>query len=133
MSKKDVRRKFRDDVFGRDKGRCLFCGAPAVDAHHITDRNEMPKGGYVKENGISLCARDHILVEMYHSSGKSWWVTGKHPDDLYRMIGSSREAAIEALGGPVVTMEWFLTEDDVKLVSGSPAPLRVMVPVEIEE
>ena len=52
QKKKQIRDNFRNEVFSRDKNCCLKCGEKAVDAHHITDRNEMPNGGYVKENAI---------------------------------------------------------------------------------
>lgn len=51
MGKKEVRRKFRDDVFARDAYKCRICGIPMVE--------------------------------------------GLHPDDLYKIIGSSKELAIE--------------------------------------
>lgn len=49
MKKKQlVRAKFRDEVFRRDKHKCVFCDVTEnLDAHHITDRNEMLNGGYV--------------------------------------------------------------------------------------
>ncbi len=66
-----------------------------LDAHHITDRNAMPNGGYVKENGIALCDDGcHRLAEVYHQTGTS------HPDfspaDLYRKIGSTFDEAHRA-------------------------------------
>lgn len=97
--KKAVREKFRTDVFSRDNYTCKIPGCDIkrnLDAHHITDRNEMPNGGYVKENGISLCESDHIKAEAYHISGKTLWEEGFHPDDLYRLIGSSYEKAVKA-------------------------------------
>ena len=59
--------RFRAAVFGRDGFTCRGCGfastperaEDALDAHHITDRNEMPNGGYVAENGITLCEVCH--------------------------------------------------------------------------
>lgn len=56
----------------------------------------MPNGGYVPENGISVCHRCHQLAEIYHSTGGTRWYTGLHPNDLYRLIGSSKELAIQA-------------------------------------
>ena len=55
--KKATRKAFRDAVFARDNHRCVMCGASnvALDAHHIFPREDMPNGGYVKENGITLC------------------------------------------------------------------------------
>ena len=97
-----VREAFRDAVFARDAYRCRICGfEPArdqvielLDAHHITDRANMPGGGYVKENGISLCAECHLRAEEYHQTGAA--TEGWHPDDLYRKIGSSHEKAVRA-------------------------------------
>jgi 5-methylcytosine-specific restriction endonuclease McrA len=98
MSKKDVRKNFRESVFKRDKFTCKVCGTKReedlLDAHHITDRNEMPNGGYVKENGITVCKEDcHFKVEKYHISEGKEWEEGLHPDDLYRMIGTTKEEA----------------------------------------
>lgn len=92
--KKEIRNNFRTKVFSRDKNKCVLCQKPAVDAHHITDRNEMPNGGYVLENGISLCESCHLLAEEYHiSNGEKYTY---HPDDLYKLIGSSKQKAIKA-------------------------------------
>ena len=93
MKKKDVRLKFKKEVFDRDGYKCVFCDKDAIDAHHITDRNEMPNGGYVKDNGISLCSEHHKLAEKYHESCGKTWEDGFHPDELYRKIGSSKEIA----------------------------------------
>ena len=102
-NKKQVRKNFRDSVFKRDGYKCVECGAiysketaeKFLDAHHITDRTLMPSGGYVKENGISLCKDDcHVNAEVYHGSCGQEWFPGMHPDDLYKLIGSSLELAM---------------------------------------
>jgi 5-methylcytosine-specific restriction endonuclease McrA len=94
--KQAVRAAFRDSVFGRDNQKCKVCYQPAVDAHHITDRTEMPNGGYVKENGISLCDKCHMKAERFHITAGLEWEPNMHPDDLYRKIGSSHEKAVKA-------------------------------------
>ena len=63
VAKKRVREAFRAAVFARDRGRCLVCGHPAVDAHHIVPREQSIDGGYVVENGASLCAACHESAE----------------------------------------------------------------------
>jgi predicted restriction endonuclease len=94
--KKKIRAEFRKVVFERDKYRCVFCGAVnALDAHHITDRNEMPNGGYVKENGITLCPLHHELAESWHHYGIVDSM-GFSPNDLYKKINSSYEIAFKA-------------------------------------
>ena len=119
-SKKDIRKKFKQDVFTRDKYTCKSCGFKYeedevenyLDAHHITDRSLMFNGGYVKENGISLCKyfepnkmeltsnseedSCHMKAEKFHITEGKEWVSGMHPDDLYKSIGSSKELAIKA-------------------------------------
>lgn len=96
MKKKQlVRAKFSEAVFKRDGHKCTFCDrTDNLDAHHITDRNEMPNGGYVLSNGISLCHTHHMDAEQFHIMKGNNWVTGMHPDDLYELIGSSKEKAI---------------------------------------
>lgn len=102
--KKEIRESFRNSVFERDGYKCVGCGSvfgqknakKLLDAHHIMNRKEMPNGGYVKENGISLCKNGcHELAELYHSSFGCEWAVGFHPDDLFVKIGSSAEVAIE--------------------------------------
>ena len=103
--KKQVRAAFRTACFIRDGNKCRFCKAEPpkgtsvedfLDAHHITDRNELPNGGYVAENGISLCAACHEKAEVYHESEKTIHEPGFLPNDLYNLIGSSFEKAVEA-------------------------------------
>lgn len=54
---------FRAAVFARDQHRCVFCDAPATDAHHIMERRLWPDGGYYLANGASVCADHHLRCE----------------------------------------------------------------------
>jgi 5-methylcytosine-specific restriction endonuclease McrA len=96
--KKLVRERFRTEVFTRDKYKCKVCNASSdsLDAHHITDRHEMPNGGYVKENGITLCPDCHVMAEEFHISKGERWFYSYLPTDLYVLIGSSVEKAAKA-------------------------------------
>ena len=97
--KKQIRENFRNSVFKRDKYICQGCkqkfDETDLDAHHITDRNEIINGGYVKENGITLCSECHIKAEHYHISEGEEWIEDFHPNDLYEIINSSQELAIK--------------------------------------
>lgn len=63
MNKKEVRKRFNERCRGRDMV-CRVCNATDnLEVHHITNRNEMPNGGYVPENGITLCPAHHLLAE----------------------------------------------------------------------
>ncbi len=57
------RSNFREAVFARDGGKCVFCGKPAVDAHHILERRLFDDGGYYLGNGASVCAEHHLQCE----------------------------------------------------------------------
>ncbi len=107
QAKKRIRAAFRAAVFWRDGYRCRCCGFQSsperaeeeLDAHHITDRTEMPHGGYVPENGISLCALCHEKAECHHQGEPV--PVGYGPGDLYGLIGSSFALAVcasESLG-----------------------------------
>ena len=103
--KKQIRENFRNSVFKRDNYTCVVCKqskkSEDLDAHHITDRSEMPNGGYVKENGITVCKFPnenqnescHMKVEKFHITGGKEWNENLHPDDLYKMINSSYKLA----------------------------------------
>jgi hypothetical protein len=67
-----------------------------LDAHHIIDRNDMPNGGYVPENGITLCKECHKKAEVWHSSDKMHCAEGFHPLTLFFYIGSSPAEARKA-------------------------------------
>jgi hypothetical protein len=74
--------------------RIIRMRLPALDAHHITPREKMPNGGYVKENGISLCPECHIKAEDY-LHGVMYYFDDYAPTDLYKLINSSYELALE--------------------------------------
>lgn len=59
-----TRDQFRTQVFSRDKYRCVVCGQPAKDAHHILERRLWPDGGYYLNNGASVCETHHLECEM---------------------------------------------------------------------
>jgi hypothetical protein len=108
MNKKAVRATFRNEVFKRDKYKCKCCGKDGydrqgtpvenkipLDAHHIQDRHGIENGGYTKFNGISVCDECHLKAEKYHITEGKEWEEGFHPDDLYKLIDSSLEKAIQ--------------------------------------
>lgn len=105
--KKQVRAEFRSAVFERDGYKCRCCGRPGkdrqggdahkryhqspdgqlveLDAHHICNRHLIPHGGYVAENGISVCDECHIKAEG-HWNGSSADPEFS-PEKLYELIG----------------------------------------------
>ena len=103
LKKKQIREMFRLACLKRDGYRCAICDFKSLpgqvknklDIHHITDRNDMPGGGYVSENGITLCQDCHLKAELFHISGGKCWHDGFHPDKLYKIIGSSYDKALE--------------------------------------
>ncbi len=61
------RDQFRESVFERDDHKCVVCGAPAVDAHHIIERRLFSAPhelyGYFTDNGASVCEEHHRACE----------------------------------------------------------------------
>lgn len=71
------RNEFREAVLSRDKGMCVVCHQPAVDAHHIIDRSLWADEGYYLPNGASLCADHHLQAEQtVISCDQLWAATG---------------------------------------------------------
>ena len=99
QGKRDARLKLFVAVADRDR-HCKGCyvpwtiSGPKFDAHHITDRHEMPNGGNVLENLIFLCPKCHWRAEAYHRNEDP--EDGFWPDQLYELIGSSYEKAVAA-------------------------------------
>lgn len=58
-----TRDAFREGVFARDSKRCVLCGAPGQDAHHIIERRLFPDGGYYLGNGATVCGDCHLKCE----------------------------------------------------------------------
>lgn len=58
-----TRDAFREGVFARDRHRCVFCSAPAEQAHHIIERRLWSDGGYYLDNGASVCEPHHRQCE----------------------------------------------------------------------
>lgn len=59
------REDFRSQVLKRDSYKCVVCGTPAVDAHHILDRKLWPADscGNFLDNGSSVCESCHFKAE----------------------------------------------------------------------
>jgi 5-methylcytosine-specific restriction endonuclease McrA len=104
--KQQIREKFRKDVFERDEYKCVMCGRSDVklDTHHIISRKNIVNGGYVKENGITLCDcwdGCHFKAEQFNCNYTEDYVIqtkGKElepfrAENLYKKIGSSYELA----------------------------------------
>lgn len=95
--KKLIRLNFKNTCLERDDFKCKVCeekgNTDTLDVHHIIDRNEIPNGGYVKENGITLCKDCHWEAEQYHI-GSTLLKVKYHPDELFKLINSNKQLAI---------------------------------------
>jgi len=113
---------FRAGVFARDGGRCVFCGEPAVDAHHIIERRLFPDGGYYLDNGVSVCREHHLACErteisvedVRRAAGITRIVVPPHlyPDHVYDKWGNPVLASGQRLKG-----ELFFDESVQKVLA----------------
>lgn len=105
--KKHVREEFNTVCLVRDDWRCRACGVSIVSTpysvHHITPRQLMPYGGYVLENGITLCEDCHKCAERFLKLDEasltpyaSYANYALSPYYLYKVIDSSFEKAVYA-------------------------------------
>jgi len=118
------RDQFRELVFERDRNKCVICGAPGQDAHHITERRLFPDGGYYLDNGATLCGPCHwkaettelSVSEILHSIGVTHRVLPPHlyPDQDYDKWGNPILANGRRLRG-----ELFDDENVSKALSSS--------------
>ena len=69
------RSKFREQVFQREDHKCIVptCTKRAVDAHHLLERNLWEDGGYIPDNGASVCEEHHRLAEDDIIPPQSFW------------------------------------------------------------
>jgi hypothetical protein len=58
-----TRTEFQKGCLERDGHKCVMCGQPPKDVHHIIERRLFPDGGYYLDNGSSLCADCHFKAE----------------------------------------------------------------------
>jgi len=112
MSKDPNRDAFNRVCLERAHYKCEKCGLkPKYDdelsVHHIISRKslEITNGGYIKENGITLCDICYARAEAYHivdrAKATNTWTNAKldpsySPEKLFELIGSSKELAISA-------------------------------------
>ena len=84
---KKWRKEFNYNCRERDNHKCVFCDETEnLDVHHITNRRNMPNGGYVITNGITVCSFHHLLCE--NQTNEEY-----HPNKLYKKINSTYELA----------------------------------------
>lgn len=93
-----TRDQFRTQVFERDNHTCVFCDKPAIDAHHIIERQLFTDGGYYLINGASVCEQHHLDCEKTIISvedvRKAAGITKKvlpghlYPDQIYDKWGN---------------------------------------------
>lgn len=95
------RDEFREAVFIRDQHKCVLCGKPAVDAHHILERRLFTGsqlGGYFLSNGASVCEQCHLdcestvvsVEDVRHAVGITKFTIPEHlyPDHIYDKWGN---------------------------------------------
>lgn len=86
------RKEFNEGCLSRDGHKCVFCDVTDnLDVHHITDRHNMPNGGYAVKNGITLCDEHHLLCEQFHMGNKCELIY--LPSALYSKINTTFDDA----------------------------------------
>jgi hypothetical protein len=71
-----TREKFREQCRERDNETCLvpWCDEYPEDVHHILERELWQDGGYVIDNGASVCNHHHRLAETNDIPPQAFWL-----------------------------------------------------------
>jgi hypothetical protein len=52
----------------KNRGKCIICGLPATQAHHVCSRAKNPQLALLVENGVPLCNSCHGVMRKYRSA-----------------------------------------------------------------
>jgi hypothetical protein len=115
------RSEFREAVFERDGGKCVVCGQPGQDAHHLMERRLWDDGGYHLDNGVTLCGECHKLAEattLDPASLRQWAGIEKVllPDHLYPDEEYDKWGNMYLPGGGRIPGELFYDESVQKVL-----------------
>lgn len=116
-----TRDEFREGVFKRDSYKCVICGEPGKDAHHIIERRLFSDGGYYLENGATLCSKHHLLAESTELSceeirNKIGITDFPIPEHYYRDIDYDKWGNILLPNGNRLKGELFFDESVQKII-----------------
>jgi hypothetical protein len=77
------RAKFREACIERDNNNCLipWCDNRPDEVHHIIERSEWDDGGYIQQNGASVCNNHHQYAESNDIPPQAfwWWLRQNEP------------------------------------------------------
>ncbi len=65
--------EWRQHILKLDNNKCVYCGQPAIIAHHILPQKTHPELSLDIENGLSVCQECHFK----YGHRDSWCTTGK--------------------------------------------------------
>jgi hypothetical protein len=116
-----TRDEFREGVFKRDGHKCVMCGNPAQDAHHIMERRLFEDGGYYLDNGASLCGPCHLRAEQTLISPAELYAKLRNvrilPPHLYPDYEYDKWGNIQNTNGMRVKGELFYDESVQKVLA----------------
>lgn len=70
------RKEFRETCLDRDDEQCLvpWCINEATEVHHILERELWNNGGYIPNNGASVCNKHHRYAESNDIPPQAFWM-----------------------------------------------------------
>ncbi len=113
------RQKFRDEVFSRDNNNCIvpWCNRNADDAHHIIERKLWENGGYIPENGASVCNHHHRYAEENHIPPQAFYMWAGIGIDEIKLPKRIRTKDINKWGDEFETPPWKEHRNRIKYQS----------------
>lgn len=72
----------------KNGGRCLYCGSPAEDAHHLFSKKKIPQLALLIANGVPMCESCHKMFPNYRSPEPGeFWLLRKKLKGMYKTVG----------------------------------------------
>lgn len=111
------REDFRKKVFDRDNNTCKipWCDKKADDAHHIVERDIWENGGYIPNNGVSVCNEHHQDAEDDYIPPQAFWMWLSI--DNPELPESVESINIDKWGNNLETPPWEDLRDRIKYQS----------------
>ena len=115
------RQEFRKECRERDNNTCVvpWCEDTPDEVHHLIERREWKSGGYIPDNGASVCNKHHRYAERNMIPPQAFWLwIGVNSPVTPEGMGED----VDKWGKPIDTPPWKEHRERVKYPSSRHLP-----------
>lgn len=119
MTTNKNRKQFRHDCKERDNHECIvpWCDNQPDEVHHILERALWSDGGYIQNNGASVCNKHHRYAEENQIPPQAFWFWAGIPTDNIPLPDQLDTIAVDKWGDKYETPPWQDLREDIKYQS----------------